>query len=200
VGPAWPDPAYAPNQVMNTLLGGSFTSRLNDNLREQHGYSYGASSRFDYRRAVGLFSAAADVHTPVTADALREFMSELVKIKTLAKKDEVERARAFLAANYARGFETTRQIASRLADQFVLSLIDDEFTSFVPKVLGVDAKAVQKAAFAIDPGNLAIVVVGDRAKFEKQVQALDLGPINALTVDQLLGPAPKIDGPAKPES
>jgi predicted Zn-dependent peptidase len=127
-------------------------------------------------------------------------MSELVKIKTPAKKDEVERARAFLAAGYARGFETTRQIAGKLADQFVLSLIDDEFTSFVPKVLGVDARAVQKAAAAIDPGNLAIVVVGDRAKIEKSLQALDLGPINALSVDQLLGPPPRIEAPGKPQS
>jgi hypothetical protein len=66
--------------------------------------------------------------------------------------------------------------------------------------MNVDAKLVQRAAgLSIDPGNLAIVIVGDRAKIEKAVQALDLGPINALTVDQVMGPAPKIDGPAKPE-
>ncbi len=200
VGPSRATPDYHALEVLNTLLGGSFTSRLNDNLREQHGYSYGASSRFDYRRAVGLFVATSDVFTPVTADALREFMSELVRIRTPAKKEEVERARGYLAASYAQDFETTRQIASKLAEQFALGLLDDEFASFVPKVMNVDAKLVQRAAgLSIDPGNLAIVIVGDRAKIEKAVQALDLGPINALTVEQVMGPAPKIDGPAKPE-
>jgi len=200
VGPARATPDYHALEVMNTLLGGSFTSRLNDNLREQHGYSYGANSRFDYRRAVGLFVAASDVHTPNTADALREFISELTRIRTPAKKDEVERARAFLAAGYASDFETTRQIASKLAEQFTFGLLDDEFQSFVPKALGVDARAVQRVAGAtVDPGNVAIVVVGDRAKIERSVQQLDLGPMNVLTVEQLMGPPPKIEGPAKPE-
>jgi zinc protease len=200
VGPSRATPDYHALEVMNTLLGGSFTSRLNDNLREQHGYAYGASSRFDYRRAVGAFVAASDVHTPNTADALREIMSELQRIRTPAKKEEVERARAFLAAGYASDFETTRQIASKLADQFTFGLLDDEFQSFVPKALDVDARAVQRVATAsIDPGNLAIVVVGDRAKIERGLQQLDLGPINALTIEQLMGPPPKIAAPAKPE-
>jgi predicted Zn-dependent peptidase len=200
VGPSRTAPDHHALQVMNTLLGGSFTSRLNDNLREQKGYAYGARSGFDQRRAVGLFVASADVHTPVTAEALREFMGELMRIRTPAKKEEVERARAFLAAGYASEFETTRQIASKLAEQFSYGLLEDEFQSFVPKALGVDARAVQKAASAtVDPGNVAIVVVGDRAKIEKAVQQLDLGPMSVLTVDQLMGPAPRIEAPAKPE-
>jgi zinc protease len=200
VGPSRTTPDYHALEVMNTLLGGSFTSRLNDNLREQKGYAYGASSRFDYRRAVGLFVAASDVHTPNTADALREMLGELQRIKTPAKKDEVERARAFLAAGYASDFETTRQIATKLADQFTYGLLDDEFQSFVPKALNVDARGVQRVASAnVDPGNVAIVVVGDRAKIERGLQQLDLGALNVLTVEQLMGPPPKIEAPAKPE-
>jgi predicted Zn-dependent peptidase len=200
VAPGRATPDFHALQVMNTLLGGSFTSRLNDNLREQHGYAYGASSRFDYRRAAGLFVAASDVQTPSTADALREFMSELQRIRTPARKDEVERARAFLAAGYASEFETTREIAAKLAEQFVFALLEDEFTSFVPKALDVDAKAVQRVATAsIDPGNLAIVVVGDRAKIERGLQQLDLAAINVLSVEQLMGPPPKIEAPPKLE-
>jgi predicted Zn-dependent peptidase len=200
VGPSRTTPDYHALQVMNTLLGGSFTSRLNDNLREQKGYAYGARSRFDYRRAVGLFVASADVHTPVTADAMREFMGELMRIRTPAKKEEVERARAFLAAGYASDFETTRQIASKLAEQFSYGLLEDEFQSFVPKAMNVDAKAVQRvAAASVDPGNVAIVIVGDRAKIEKGLQQLNLGQANVLTVDQLMGPPPKIPPPPKPE-
>ncbi len=200
VGPSRTTPDYHALLVMNTLHGGSFTSRLNDNLREQKGYAYGARSSFDTRRAVGLFVAAADVHTPVTAEAMREFMSELMRIRTPARKEEVERARAFLSAGYASDFETTRQIASRLAEQFTYGLLDDEFQSFVPKALGIDAKSVQRVAAAtVDPGNVAIVIVGDRAKIEKGIQQLDLGQTNVLTVDQLMGPPPKIAAPAKPE-
>lgn len=199
IGPGRAAPDHAALEVMNTLLGGSFTSRLNDNLREQHGYSYGAGSRFDYRQQGSLFLAASDVHTPVTADALRELMSELTRVRTPAKKEEVERARAFLAAGYAREFETTRQIAAKLAEQFVFGLPDDEIPGFVPRALDVDLKAVQRAAQAtIDPANLAIVIVGDRAKIEKGLAGLELGPIQALTVDQLLGPAPAVDSPARP--
>ena len=70
-------PDYFPLQVLNTILGGSFTSRLNQNLREQHGYSYGASSRFDMRLSAGPFVAGAGVQTDKTAEALREFFNEL---------------------------------------------------------------------------------------------------------------------------
>lgn len=192
VGPRSPAADQHAMDVMNTLLGGSFTSRLNDNLREQHGYAYGAGSSFDQRRVAGLFLAAADVQTQSTAEALGEFMKELRRIRTPAAPAEVERSRSYLALSYAEEFETTSQIASRLADQWLYGLPADYYTSFVPKALAVGVADLQKAAAArVDSENLAIVVVGDRAKVETKLRGLGLGPLRLSSVDEVMGPAPR---------
>jgi zinc protease len=96
-GPPRSLPAYHALEVANTLLGGLFTSRLNDNLREQHGYAYGAGSAFSYRRVGGSFFAAADVQTPSTAAGLTEILKEISRIVAPATPDEIGRARSFLA-------------------------------------------------------------------------------------------------------
>jgi zinc protease len=192
VGPAWGGADYAATEVMNTLLGGSFTSRLNDNLREQHGYTYGAGSRFLRYGQGGLFLAASDVQTRSTADALREFFAELKGIREPAPSEDVERARNYLALGYPQDLETTRQLASRLVEKVVYGLPDDFFESFVPKALAVDGDALLKAARAwVTPDDVAVVVVGDREKVLAPIQALGLGPVQTLTVDDVLGPAPR---------
>jgi predicted Zn-dependent peptidase len=194
VGPAWPDPAYAANQVMNTLLGGSFTSRLNDNLREQHGYAYGARSGFRRNFTGGLFQVATDVQTDKTGPAVGEVFKELERILTPAAADEVERARNYAALGYAGDFETTGQLAQRMVEAVVYGLPDGFYEGFVPKALAVDAAALQQAARgAIDTKKLALVVVGDRAKVEAPLRALKLGEIRNLTVDEVMGKAPAID-------
>ena len=194
VGPAWPDPAYAPNQVMNTLLGGSFTSRLNDNLREQHGYAYGAGSRFRRYLAGGLFFVATDVQTDKTGPGVAEVFKELDRILLPATADEVERARNYTALGYVGDFETTSQLAQRMVDAVVYGLPDGFYEGFVPQALAIDAAGLQQAARgAIDPKRLALVVVGDRAKVEAPLRALGLGELKSLTVDDVMGPAPKLD-------
>jgi predicted Zn-dependent peptidase len=194
IGPAWPDPAYAPNEVMNTLLGGSFTSRLNDNLREQHGYAYGARSGFRRNLAAGQFLVATDVQTDKTGPALDEVFKELERILAPASPEEVERARNYAALGYAGDFETTSQLAQRMVEKLVYGLPDGFYESFVPRALATDVAGLQKAArAAIDPKRLAVVVVGDRAKVEAPLRALNLGPLRVLTVDDVMGKAPSID-------
>jgi predicted Zn-dependent peptidase len=194
VGPGRRTSDYHALMVMNTLLGGSFTSRLNDNLREQHGYTYGASSRFGFRRVAGLFQAGADVQTAVTAESVSELMKELARIGQPPTEEEAERARNYLALRYAERFETTRQIAARLVERTVYDLPEDFFDGFVPKALAVDGGEMSRVAAAhIDPENLAIVVVGDRQTVEAPLRALDLGPIQTLTVEEVLGPPPRIE-------
>jgi zinc protease len=179
---------------MNTLLGGSFTSRLNDNLREQHGYAYGAGSTFGYRKVAGLFLAAADVQTPSTAPALGEFLKELERIRTPATPEEVERARGYLAYGYAGDFETTRQIAARIADRVIYDLPEDALETFVPRVLAVGPREVASAAREhVDAGSLAIVVVGDRKAVEPGLRALGIAQVKTLTVDEVMGPPPTIE-------
>ncbi len=194
VGTSWADPQYAATEVMNTLLGGSFTSRLNDNLREQHGYSYGARSAFMRRRTAGLFLAAAEVQTDKTAPAVTEFLRELTRIRAPATSDEAERARSYAALGYASEFETTQQVAQHMVEKVVYDLPEGFFEQFVPKALEVDPATIRKAAeAAVDPANIALVVVGDRAKVEAPLRALNLGAVRTLTIDEVMGPAPKVD-------
>ena len=194
VGPSWSAPGYAPAEVMNTLLGGSFTSRLNDNLREQHGYSYGAASRLVRYRTGGLFVALSDVQTDKTAPAVTEFVKELERIRTPAKPEEAERARSYAALGYAGDFETTTQVARRVADRVVYDLPDGFFEEFVPKALGVEVASLQAAGRSlVDPGRMAFVVVGDRKTVETPLRALGLGAVRTLTVDDVMGPAPAVE-------
>jgi predicted Zn-dependent peptidase len=194
VGPSWSVPGYAAAEVMNTLLGGSFTSRLNDNLREQHGYSYGAASRLLRYRTGGLFVAFSDVQTDKTAPAVSEFLKELERIRTPAKTEEAERARSYAALGYAGDFETTTQVARRMADRVVYDLPEGFFEEFVPKALATDTAALQAAARAlVDPARMAYVVVGDRKAVEGPLRALGLGTVRTLTVDEVMGPAPAVE-------
>ena len=193
VGPPRSTPDYAALETMNTLLGGSFTSRLNDNLREKKGYTYGASSRFDYRRAGGLFVAGAAVQTAVTGPALAEFLKELRAIANPPSLAEAARARDYLALSFPREFETTGEIASRIGTQVVYGLPPDVWDSFVPKVLATGPAAMAEAAKrTVDAARVAIVVVGDRRTVEKAVRAVSPGPVRVLSVGDVLGPEPPL--------
>lgn len=193
VGPARAKADYAALQVMNTLLGGSFTSRLNDNLREQHGYAYGAGSSFGYRLVGGVFTAAADVQTQSTAEALTEMVKELQRIATPATAAELERARNYLALGYAEDFETNAQVAGKIAEQILYALPDDVYTAFVPKALAVSADDIVRAAAATDVANSVVVVVGDRKTIEPRLRALNAGEVQIRTVDDVLGRPPKVE-------
>src|SRR3989454_5481185 len=120
-------PDYFPIQVLNTILGGSFSSRLNMNLREKHGYAYGAGSTFDMRASAGPFSASAGVQTDKTAEALKEFFNELDAIQKAVPPDELARAKNYVALRFPEAFETTGDISRRLEDMIVYRLPEDYF-------------------------------------------------------------------------
>jgi zinc protease len=199
VGPPRSTPDYFPLIVANTMLGGSFTSRLNQNLREQHGYAYGAGSAFDFRLSTGPFFAAAAVQTDKTAAALSEFFKELEGIRKPVGEEELSRARNYLALRFPRGFETTGQLAARLEQKVVYDLPDDYFTSYVDRIGKVTAADVGRVtALSIDPQAVAVVVVGDRKKIESGIRALKLGPVRVFSVDDILGkqgPKSRAPGP-----
>jgi predicted Zn-dependent peptidase len=182
-------PDYFPIQVMNTVLGGSFESRLNMNLREKHGYTYGANSAFDMRAAAGPFFATAGVQTDKTADALKEFFNELNGILGPVSADELARAKNYLSLRFPEQFETTEDVSGRLEQLLVYHLPDDYFSTYVQNIQGVTAADVQRVARAyITPNRFAVVVVGDQKAIEPGVQALDLGPVTTITLDQIFGP------------
>lgn len=177
--------------VLNTVLGGSFTSRLNQNLREDKGYTYGARSAFDFRPAAGPFLAYAAVQTDVTGPALAEFMKELEAIRTPIPADELERAKNYVALQYPRRFQTVRQVAGELGELVAYDLPESTLTAFTERIQAVTAADVQRVAHQyVDPDHLAIVVVGDRAAVEAQIDALGLGTVELLTVPDVLGPVP----------
>src|SRR5207249_768016 len=171
-------PDYFPIQVMNTILGGSFSSRLNMNLREEHGYTYGAGSSFDMRASAGLFVASAGVQTDKTADALKEFFKELGNIRQAVPAEELARAKNYVALRYPSAFETTGDVSRRLEDAIVYHLPDDYFSKYVQNIQAVTAADVQRAAQKyVQPDRFAVVVVGDRSKIEAPIRALNLGAI-----------------------
>jgi predicted Zn-dependent peptidase len=189
VGVARDTPDYFTLQVLNTILGGSFSSRLNQNLREEHQYTYGATSRFDMRLAPGPFAAGAAVQTDKTADAVREFFNELNVIQKPVPADELDRAKNYLALGFPADFETAAALSQRLEETITYRLPDDYFVRYIERVQAVDAAAVQKAAVTyIQPSKFAVVVVGDRAVIEPGLRALNLGPVQVMTVQEAMGP------------
>jgi zinc protease len=186
-------PDYFPIQVLNTILGGSFSSRLNMNLREKHGYAYGAGSGFDMRASAGPFSAAAGVQTDKTAEALKEFFVELEAIQKPVPADELARAKNYVALRFPEAFETTGDISRRLEDMLVYRLPEDYFLKYVQNIQAITAADVQRVAQKyIQPPRFLVVVVGDLKKIEPGVRALNLGPVRVLTVDDVFGPAPNV--------
>jgi predicted Zn-dependent peptidase len=184
-------PDYFPLQVLNTILGGSFSSRLNLNLREKHGYTYGAGSGFDMRASAGPFSAAAGVQTDKTADALKEFFIELEGIQKPVPAEELARAKNYVALRYPGAFETTGDISRRLEDAIVYKLPDDYFSKYVQNIQAVTAADVQRVAQKyLDPKRFIVMVVGDRAAIEPGIKALNLGSVRAMTIDEVFGPKP----------
>jgi len=178
IGVARSTPDYFALRVLNTILGEAFTSRLNNNLREVHGYAYGAGSRFDMRLSPGPFYAAAGVQTDKTADALKEFFVELDRIHPLVPADELEKAKNYVALLLPRDFETTRSTANALAQMFVYGLPADYYETYGAHVRAVTAEDVKRVADKyIQPGKFDVVIVGDSKAIESGVKAMNLGPL-----------------------
>ena len=189
VGVARSTPDFFTLEVLNTILGGSFTSRLNQNLREEHQYTYGASSRFDMRLSAGAFLAGAGVQTDKTPEALREFFNELNGIAAKpVGGDELGKARNYVALSFPSDFETSGQLAQRLEELMIYQLPDDYFQKYVPSVQAVTADAAQKAAAKyIQPSKMTVLVVGDRKAIEAGIRGLNLGPVRVISVEEALG-------------
>jgi zinc protease len=186
IGVARSTPDYFPIRVMNTILGEAYDSRLDLNLREKHGYTYGAFSTFDMRSVAGPFYALAAVQTDKTKESLEEFFKELNGIRELAPVDEVTQARNYVAFRYPQVFESTRQIAQQLETMFTYHLPDDYFSTYVQNIQAVTPAEVQRVARKyIQPDKFAVVVVGDLNVIRPGIESLNLGPIKVLTADDI---------------
>jgi predicted Zn-dependent peptidase len=171
-------PDYHALLVLNIILGGQFVSRINMNLREDKGYTYGARTAFDFRRGAGPFVLNASVQSEATVDAIIEALGELDAIRGSrpVTATELRVGRAALTRGYPRNFETADQISRAAAQLALYDLPDDYFSTFVPKVVAVDEAAVTRVAEQyIDPSRLLTVIVGDREKVDPALPRLNLG-------------------------
>ena len=176
VGVARSTPDYFPLLVLNTMLGGQFVSRINLNLREDKGYTYGARTTFDYRRGAGPFLASAPVATKDTKESVAELMKELrgIRGEIPITAKELEYSKQAIIRGYPRGFETPTQMAQRLSDVVLYDLPDDYFNSYIQKVRAVTLDDVQRVANQyLDPAKMAILVVGDRKVIEPGLRSLE---------------------------
>ncbi len=181
-------PDYFPLLVMNTILGGSFTSRLNQNLREVKGYTYGARSGFAMRRGAGPFQASAEVTGAKTDSSLVEFMKELRAIADTVPAAELEKAKQYLVLQMPGQFETTGAIAGQLIPVVTYGLPLDYYNTYARRVRAVTQADLQRVARQyVTPGRFAIVVVGDRKTVEPTIRALNLGPVTVQRVEDVLG-------------
>ena len=180
-------PDYHVLEVLNTILGGSFASRLNQNLRERNGYAYGASSVFDMRVEAGPFQAAAGVQTDKTADALREFFNELDGMHQPVPEPELARGRNLQALGFPASFETTAGVAGNLSELVVYDLPETTFEEFVPRIQGVTAADLARAAKQyLQTDKFAVIVVGDLSVIEKPIRDGKFAPVRILTLDEIL--------------
>jgi predicted Zn-dependent peptidase len=164
IGPPRATPDYHALLVLNAVLGGQFVSRLNLNLRERKGYTYGVRTAFDFRKGPGPFLLQTSVDTRATADAVAEALAEIRNIRgeVPVTAAELDLARASLTRGYARSFETIGQIARGAAQLALYDLADDYFEQFVPSVLRVTMDDVTRVAREhIDPSRLSTLLVGD---------------------------------------
>ena len=179
LGVARSTPDYAAINEMNSVLGGLFSSRINMNLREKNGYTYGAFSGFAYYRGGGMFYAYSPVRTDVTAPAAKEMFAELSRIHSdPATPEELKLAKDSALRSLPADFETVGDETGLMAELFVYKLPTDYFQKLPERYRAVTAEQVKAAAEAyIHPGNLILVAVGDREKIQADLEKLNLGSI-----------------------
>lgn len=168
---------FFPLVVLNSVLGGAFTSRLNLNLREDKGFTYGVSSRFLLRRAGGMFRIATAVATEVTAAAVREVLAETKALVAGGPTPaEVRGARDYLAGIFPLRMETTAQVASGIAQVFVHGLSADYHARYRERMRAVTVDDVTRAARRrLHPDALTVVVAGDADRVAPELESL--GPV-----------------------
>lgn len=179
-------PDYHALVAANMVLGGQFVSRINLNLREEKGLTYGARTSFEFRRLPGPFSLQASVHTAATAEAIEESLQEIASIRGArpVTTDELALGVAALTRGYARSFETAEQVG-RAATQIALyDLPDDYFAEFVPKVEAVTVGDITRVtAEHLDPARMTTLVVGDYEAIAGDLAELSLGDAVILSPD-----------------
>ena len=181
-------PDYLHLLVLNTILGGSFSSRLNLNLRERRGYTYGASSTWMARRQQGSFFTATAVQTEVTAHSVEEILREIQGVREAAvTPDELRDARNYLAGVFPLTLETTAGVAARLAGMVTHRLPPDYYQGYREQILSVTAEQVLEAARRrLHPERAVVVVAGDAERVRGPLEALGIGEVQVVEPAEIM--------------
>jgi predicted Zn-dependent peptidase len=185
-GPARDTPDYYAIRVMNEMLGVLFQSRLNHNIREVKGYSYGVFSNYAFGKGPGAFRAGGEIVTAKSDSALIEFMKELRDIRgpRLPSDDELAQAKASLVQSLPESFASVGGINASIGSIFTQGLPENYYQQFARAVNAVTRDDVVRVAKQyIDPDHLAIVIVGDRSKIEAPLAATNIAPIVHLDIE-----------------
>jgi predicted Zn-dependent peptidase len=174
-------PDYFSKMIMNAILGGQFTSRINLNLRENKGFTYGASSNFIYYTNSGEFCVSTSVSTENTLDAVKEILNELENIKNGVTLEEFELAKSLIIRRFPSQFETDGQIASNLSLLAIHNFPLDYFNTYVDSIKNITLEEVNRAAVDnILLDELSIVLVGDKNKLLNSFSSADIGEVKII--------------------
>lgn len=178
-------PDYAALQVLNTPLGGQFSARINMNLREEHGYTYGAFTNFAYRRVPGFFYGGGQMRADVTGPAAKELMGELEKLHTHPlTAEELKAGKDSVVRSIPADFETNGNLAGQMAEIWAYHLPLDYFSTLPARFEAVTAADTTAAANKyIHADKMLLITVGDKSKIEPQLKDLGFGPIEEWTED-----------------
>jgi zinc protease len=170
---------YVPLEVMNNILGGLYSSRINSNLREEHGYSYVGFSLFLYRRGPGLFVAGGGIRTDATAPAVQELFKELDRIRaTPPTAEELKLSQGAFSLSLAGLFESSEQTANTVGELFTYNFPLDYYQQLPAKINAVTPEEVQRMANKyLHPETSVVIGAGDRSKIEEDLKKLSLGPV-----------------------
>ncbi len=178
-------PDYVPLEVMNNILGGLYSSRINNNLREEHGYTYGSFSFFLYRRGQGLFAAGGGMRSDATAPAVEEMFKEIEKIRAAPPTaEELKLSKGAFSLSLAGLFESSEQTANTVGDLFTYDLPLEYYQQLPAKIDAVTAADVQRMATTyLHPETSVVIGAGDRAKIEDSLKKLAIGPVELRDAD-----------------
>jgi zinc protease len=179
IGAARSTPDFPRMQVLNEVVGGLFSSRINMNLREEHGYTYGAFSTFVYRKQPGPFFIGSGIRTDVTGPAVGEIMKELKKlVEKGITQPELELGRDSIVRSLPADFETSARAAGALSNIYLYDLGTQYYAQLPAALQTVNTESVLGAARKyLAPARMTLVVVGDRATIEPELRKLNIGPI-----------------------
>jgi zinc protease len=173
-------------QIINLILGGQFSSRLNLNLREKNGYTYGIHSYFNYFKEAGYFAVSTSVDVNNTINALREIYLEIEKIRDGVTNEELSFAKSSLTKKYPSNFETYRQVAANLSTKVIHNLPDNYFETYIDKINSLNLNDVNKiASDSIYGDELVSVLVGDSKKILNQLTEKEFGELTILEFEEV---------------